>query len=71
MDNAHTNDGLKYVGPDKLIGVPARDLTAAEAAEYGRAGLLASGLYVKFKKAYVPKPSIKAQKGGTEEPAKE
>jgi len=37
---------LKYVGKSFIVGVPARDLTDVEAALYGKARLLDSGLYV-------------------------
>lgn len=37
---------LKYIGNGQFIpGVPARDLTDAEAKQYGEIGLLRSGLY--------------------------
>jgi len=37
---------LRYVGEGRaIIGVPARDLSADEAAQYDQATLLASGLY--------------------------
>ena len=43
---------LRYVGAGFLPGVPARDLSAKEANEYGGvAALLASGLYVEDKPA--------------------
>lgn len=38
---------LKYVGGSMLDGVPARDLTRAEAEQFGVKRLLQSGLYVK------------------------
>jgi len=41
---------LRYIGKGFLVGVPARDLTDAEAAEYGKAKLLKSGLYQEPKK---------------------
>lgn len=62
MDGTRSNDGLRYIGPDKLIGVPARDLTPAEVKEFGQARLIASGLY-EVKKVYVSKPTKSAQKG--------
>lgn len=37
---------LKYVGQASLVGVPARDLTRAEAQRFGEKRLLDSGLYV-------------------------
>ena len=66
MDDTKGNDGLKYVGDGTaFIGVPARDLTAQEVAELPvrRVELLASGLYVEYKKAYMPKPTKAALKG--------
>lgn len=36
---------LRYLGGGFLRGVPARDLTDAEAAHYGIGRLIASGLY--------------------------
>lgn len=68
MDETRIDDGLKYIGDGTaLVGVPARDLTETEANLYGRAVLLMSGLYVlagSNKKAYVPKPTKSALKGG-------
>jgi hypothetical protein len=64
MDKTGADDGLKYIGDGTAIpGVPARYLTAEEAAEHGRARLLMSGLYVLAKKAYTPKPTKSALKG--------
>lgn len=41
---------LKYIGNgDSLEGVPARDLTSAEAARFNQQELLDSGLYVEIK----------------------
>lgn len=37
---------MKYKGKGFIIGVPARDLTAAEVRRYGKDRLLSSGLYV-------------------------
>ena len=37
---------LRYIGKGFLVGVPSRDLTDVEAAMYGRARLLDSGLYI-------------------------
>lgn len=38
--------GLRYIGDGAaVVDVPARDLTPAEADAYGRAALVASGLY--------------------------
>jgi len=54
---------LKYRGKRAIIGVPARDLTDEEVERYGRARLLASGLY------YAEKP--KKQKEQDEQPAEE
>lgn len=43
--------GLIYVGNGGFIpNVPARDLTEAEVAKYGKAMLLRSGLYAEPKK---------------------
>ena len=37
---------MEYIGKgDALIGVPARDLTAAEVKKYGKEVLIKSGLY--------------------------
>ena len=65
-----SNEGLKYIGDGTaIIGVPARDLTAAEVSEHGRAALLASGLYREYetKKVYTPKPTKSALKGSEAE----
>lgn len=37
---------LRYIGSGFIPGVPARDLTDAEAAQYGQDRLIASGLYI-------------------------
>ena len=42
---------LVYIGPNWLVGVPARNLTAAEVKLYGKDRLLASGLYIEKKPA--------------------
>lgn len=42
---------MKYIGGGFLVGVPSRDLTDEEVAEYGRRRLLDSGLYVEVKKS--------------------
>ena len=66
MDDTKGNDGLKYVGDGTaLIGIPARDLTARELAglPLRRIELLATGLYVEYKRAYTPKPTKAALKG--------
>jgi hypothetical protein len=48
---------LKYTGVASLDGVPARDLTYAEALQYGEARLLNSGLYTKAKVNKSAKPN--------------
>lgn len=45
---------LIYLGGGHILGVPARNLTEAEAKIHGRERLLASGLY---KEQAKPKPS--------------
>jgi hypothetical protein len=53
---------LKYVGQGAFLsGVPARDLSADEAKEYGEARLIKSGLYKKSEPAgeAPPKPRRK------------
>ena len=41
-----TPQALRYIGEGRaLLDVPARDLSAAEAAQHDQAALLASGLY--------------------------
>jgi hypothetical protein len=46
MKNGSGSKGLRYIGRGSfLIGVPARDLSAEEAAQHDRARLLESGLY--------------------------
>lgn len=43
---------LRYVGDGAaLVGVPARDLSAAEAQQYDVAALVASGLYESYEEA--------------------
>lgn len=56
--------GLKYVGGGFIAGVPARDLTEAEAGGYGRQRLIASGLY---KAAEKPKAADNKQAAGPQE----
>ena len=52
---------MKYLGGAAIIGVPARDLSAEEVAQYGEKMLLASGLYRKVRAVkFAPKPSTKA-----------
>lgn len=52
---------LKYIGGGFLPGVPARDLSADEAEQYGGVkALVASGLYVEEK----PAAGKKADKDG-------
>ncbi len=46
--------GLKYMGGGFVPGVPARDLTDAEARQYGERGLVASGLYRAVSKSRRP-----------------
>ena len=36
---------LQYLGAGFVVGIPARDLSAEEAAQYDAAALIASGLY--------------------------
>lgn len=50
---------LKYVGNAFIPGVPARNLTDAEAERYDRAALVASGLYVETAAVKPPKRKIK------------
>jgi hypothetical protein len=69
MDETGTNDGLRYIGHGTtIIGVPARNLTAAEVTEHGRMRLLSTRLYEEYpqeqiKKVYTPKPRSSALKG--------
>lgn len=43
---------MKYIGNGKYLpGIPARDLTANEVKEHGKAKLLESGLYEEIKPA--------------------
>ena len=50
MKKQSVSAGLKYVGDGTFLpGVPARNLTEAEIAQYGRKRLLASGLYAESK----------------------
>ncbi len=55
---------LIYQGGGQIIGVPARNLSDEEAAEYGRDKLLDSGLYVEAAK---PKPRENKQAAGPSE----
>jgi hypothetical protein len=51
---------LKYVGNGRFLpGIPARDLTDEEAAQFNEKDLLKSGLYEKEKKAKEPKQEKK------------
>lgn len=50
---------LIYIGPGFLLDVPARDLSADEALYYGRAYLLASGLYVEAAPPVAKQPAVK------------
>lgn len=52
---------LKYTGSSFLFGVPARDLTEAEAKSHGIKRLLESGLYEKADKAAKPEPKRTAK----------
>jgi hypothetical protein len=56
---------LTYIGPDTIVGVPARDLTDQDFAEreLNEAELIASGLYKKPGNEPAPKKS-KATKDG-------
>ena len=48
---------MKYIGKGNyLIGIPARDLTREEVSHFGKARLLASGLYIEPKAAKVKPP---------------
>jgi hypothetical protein len=52
---------MKYKGNGFYVGVPARDLSAEEVEQYGKAFLLALGLYEevkppKPKRVYKPAP---------------
>ena len=70
MDKTGANDGLKYIGDGTaIVGVPARDLTADEVQEHGRARLLSTRLYVEYetRKAFAPKPTKAALKGDSAE----
>jgi hypothetical protein len=72
MEETRANDGMKYIGDGStLVGVPPRDLTAEEVGEYGKQLLLESGLYAEFRKAYAPKPTKSALKGGSAEKTEE
>lgn len=42
---------MKYLGGGFLVGVPSRDLTDEEVAQYGKRRLLDSGLYTEIKKS--------------------
>jgi hypothetical protein len=52
---------LKYIGGGFIAGVPARDLSAEEAAQYGEKELLASGLYVREDDHPAEKPAKKSK----------
>lgn len=52
---------LKYTGDSFIFGVPARDLTEAEARSHGVKRLLESGLYEKADKAAKPEPKRTAK----------
>lgn len=70
MEETRANDGLRYIGDGtSLPGIPARDLTAEETAQFGRKILLATGLYAEFetKKVYTPKPVKSAIKKDEEQ----
>lgn len=56
---------LKYIGDGTQLGqVPTRDLTSDEVKQYGRAWLLASGLFAEAEPetAHIPKPTKSAFK---------
>ncbi len=59
---------LKYIGQSSLPGIPARDLTDAEAEQHGKARLLATGLYVeiKMKQPKYENKTISPEKRGEE-----
>lgn len=52
---------MRYIGKAFVVGIPARDLSDIEAAMYGKADLLASGLYEESNPASV-RVSGKARK---------
>ena len=62
MANPTSDDGLKYIGPDRVIGVPACDLTHEEVKKHGREFLLSTGVYREHKKVFTPKPTKSALK---------
>jgi hypothetical protein len=57
---------LKYIGQGSFLhGVPARDLSEAEAAQYGgEQKLIASGLYAKAEPGEPATPVRRVAKGG-------
>lgn len=55
---------LIYIGQASLPGVPARNLTRAEAEQHGEQRLLDSGLYRKAEPAY--RSSYKQSRGGSQ-----
>lgn len=63
---------LKYVGNGgSLAGVPARDLTRAEAQAFGIDRLVKTNLYKLASPASVKSPKNKASFGGLENKSKE
>jgi hypothetical protein len=70
MEETRSHGGLIYIGEGTTLeGVPARDLTAEEVAQFGREVLIACGLYQEreIKKVYTPKPVKSALKGNDKE----
>lgn len=60
--------GLIYVGGGSFVGVPARDLTEEEVERFGRAWLLAIGLYREPDEAKEkPKPAANKMAAGPQE----
>lgn len=64
---------LKYTGKGYIIGVPARTLTDEEANKYGKARLIASGLYIEdtprkeyFKKSKRSEASDEVMEGNSD-----
>lgn len=56
---------LRYVGPGFIPGVPARDLSDEEAAQFAIPQLLASGLYIRVEnKQEQPVRETKVEKPG-------
>ena len=56
---------VRYIGNGGfVVGLPARDLSAAEVKKYGLSRLLGSGLYEEIKRK--PKAAEKAPEGSNE-----